>query len=111
MRDSPACATIAFNCAVFSGKNMLNTAAPEEDRQLCPDGYDGWLGFPTAATTLIKGSALHGRISQYVSLASQQPIWASNIVELANAYMCVVSSSDRPCAATPPQSVGTESHN
>src|ERR1700704_1501282 len=109
MRDRPACATIALSCPLFSGKNVLSTLAPDADRQLWPDGYEGWLGFPTAATTLIAGSALHGRMSHDVSFSSQQPIWESNIVALVNAYMCVVSSSDNPCAATQPESVGTDS--
>jgi len=36
------------------------------------------LGFPTAATVVIPGSAFHGRINQEVSFSSQHPIWASN---------------------------------
>src|SRR6266513_1249710 len=46
------------------------------------------------------GSAFHGRMSQYVSFASQQPIWASAIVALPSAKTCVASRSDRPCWRT-----------
>src|SRR5881275_2669648 len=56
-------------------------------------------------------AALHGRTNHEVSFSSQHPICASNIVALASAYMCVASRSDIPCAATQPESVGTESQN
>src|SRR5207247_1517256 len=85
MRDSPASVTMAFKWSRCSGKNVLSTSAPDAERQLWPEGYAGWLGFPTAATTVISGSACHGRRNQYVSFASQQPICASNIVALSRA--------------------------
>src|SRR5919112_659251 len=94
MRDNPASMTIASNSPRFSGKNVLNTSAPDDDTQLCPDGYDGWFGLPTEASTLMPPSAPHGRMYQYVSFESQQAITASNIVALANAYTCVASRSD-----------------
>src|SRR5947199_3288498 len=72
MRDTPACVTMAFKWSRCSGKNVLSTSAPDAERQLWPEGYAGWLGFPTAATTVISGSACHGRMNQYVSFASQQ---------------------------------------
>src|SRR5690242_15159566 len=97
MRDSPASVTIAANSALRSGKKLLNTAPADEERQLCPEGYDGWLGLPTAATTVIRGSACHGRMNQYVSLASQHPICASNIVAVSKAQTWVASRSVRPC--------------
>src|SRR2546428_10180372 len=78
MRDSPASVTMAFKWSRCSGKNVLSTSAPDAERQLWPEGYAGWLGFPTAATTVISGSACHGRRNQYVSFASQQPICAGD---------------------------------
>src|SRR2546429_7057054 len=101
MRDSPASVTMAFKWSRCSGKNVLSTSAPDAERQLWPEGYDGWLGFPTAATTVISGSACHGRTNQYVSFASQQLICASNIVVLSRAYRCVASRSDRLCWLIP----------
>ncbi len=56
MRDSPASMTIASNSARCSGKKALSTSAADEETQLCPEGYDEWLGFPTVATTVIAGS-------------------------------------------------------
>lgn len=53
MRDSPASVTIASSCAPFSGKNVFNASAADEDAQLCPEGYDGWFGFP-ATTPLLR---------------------------------------------------------
>src|SRR6476646_8788739 len=99
MRDSPASMTIAFTCGVKSGKNDSITAPADEDTQLWPDGYDGWFGLPTSAMVLTAGSAFHGRMSQYVSFASQQPIVASAIVELTSAKRCVASRSESPRAA------------
>src|SRR2546422_3900238 len=61
MRDSPASVTMAFKWSRCSGKNVLSTSAPDAERQLWPDGYDGWLGFPTAARVVISGSACQGR--------------------------------------------------
>src|SRR5881398_3577458 len=109
MSDTPACVTMAFKWSRCSGKNVLSTSAPDAERQLWPDGYDGWLGFPTAATTVIPGSACHGRMNQYVSFASQQPICASNIEALSNAYRCVACRSDNLCELMP--SVATWSQN
>src|SRR6266480_3606318 len=97
MRDRPASVTIASNCLRCLGKKALSTSPADDERQLCPDGYEGWLGFPTAATVVIAPSACHGRMNQYVSFASQQPIWASNIVALSSAYRCVACRSDSPC--------------
>jgi len=65
MRDSPASITIASNWARCPGKNAPSTAAADDERQLCPDGKEGWLGFPTAATTVIAASACQGRMSQF----------------------------------------------
>src|SRR5258707_15868559 len=101
MRDSRASVTIASNCARCSGKNVLKTSAPDDETQLCPEGYDGWLGFPTAAVVVIAGSACHGRINQYVCFASQQPITASYIVAPSSAYRCVAAPSDRPFCLMP----------
>src|SRR5206468_7543596 len=101
MRDTPACVTMAFKWSRCSGKNVLSTSAPDAERQLWPEGYAGWLGFPTAGTTVISGSACHGRMNQYVSFASQQPICASNIVALGRANRCVASRSERPCWVMP----------
>src|SRR2546430_9284144 len=109
MRDVPASVTIAPNCLRSLGKKALSTAPADEERQLCPDGYDGWLGLPTAATTVIPGSACHGRMNQYVSFASQQPICASNIEAPSNAYRCVACRSDNLCELMP--SVATWSQN
>src|SRR5260221_13010989 len=96
MRDSPAWVTRGANVARFPGKNVLKTSAPDDETQLCPEGYDGWLGSPTGAVVVIAGSACHGRINQYVCFASQQPITASYIVAPSSAYRCVASRSDRP---------------
>src|SRR2546430_1500719 len=82
MRDTPACVTMAFKWSRCSGKNVLSTSAPDAERQLWPEGYAGWLGFPTAATTVISGSACHGRTNQDVSFASPQPICARNTISL-----------------------------
>src|SRR6185369_2526327 len=103
--------TIASSWAVFSGKNELNIDAPEEETQLCPEGYDGWFGFPTPAVVVIARSAFHGRTNQYVSFASQQPMVASSIAALVSAYMCVTCRSDMSCCTTQPESVGTLSQN
>src|SRR6267142_3439719 len=97
MRDSPAWVTIESNCARCSGKNSLSTVALEAETQLCPEVYDGWLGFPTAVVVVIAGSTCHGRMSQYVCFASQQAMNASYTVALSRAYRWVASRSDRLC--------------
>ena len=84
MRDSPASVTMASNCVRCSGKNSLSTAALDDETQLCPEGYDGWLGLPTAAVVVMSGSACQGRMYQYVSFASQQPMNASKMVALSS---------------------------
>src|SRR6266550_2593690 len=73
MRDSPASVTMAFKWSRCSGKNVLSTSAPDAERQLWPEGYAGWLGFPTAATTVISGSAGAGvrlRIDHFLQCLS-----------------------------------------
>src|SRR3989442_13053540 len=93
MRDSPASVTIACKSARCSGKNVPSTSAADDETQLCPDGYDGWLGFPTEGSVVIARSACHGRMSQKVCLVSQQPINASYTVALSSAERCVASRS------------------
>src|SRR5207244_12274608 len=97
----PGFGVLRFQVVGLSGKELARPLRPDAERQLWPEGYDGWLGFPTAATTVISASACHGRMNQYVSFASQQPICASNIVVLSRAYRCVASRSERPCWVMP----------
>src|SRR2546425_245615 len=46
---------MAFRLSALAGKNALNISAAAPEKQLCADGYDGGLGRPIAAMSLMAG--------------------------------------------------------